>query len=126
MACSIQTVMMDWQGVSANSVSPVFVPSGAWRDAAGITAAKGWGEMGQKTNQMQVTPAVQVANDTRNPGSSTAVGAAISTVSTSDPNGVQAVSTGSSKFIRPGWLVQTTSGSTLSTGNVSGVIQLIS
>jgi hypothetical protein len=125
MGCETKSVIMAWQGVSAIATAPVFVPAGGWMSAAGITAAKGWGELAGKTNQMQVTPAVQVANDIRSPGTATAVGQSISGNGVSDPNGSASVTTGSSKYIRPGWLVQTTSGTTLSTGNVSGVIEFI-
>ncbi len=117
---------MDWQGVSAISTTPVFVPGGPWRSAAGITAGKGSGELAGKTNQINVTPAVQVTNDVRAPGATTAVGQGMSANGVSDPNGNTAITTGSSRYIRPGWLVNLTSGSTLSTGNVCGVIELIS
>jgi hypothetical protein len=42
-----------------------------------------------------------------------------------DPNGVTSVASGSYRFIRAGWLVKLTSGSTLATANIAGVVELI-
>jgi hypothetical protein len=36
-----------------------------------------------------------------------------------------AVTTGSSKYLRVGWLVSLTTGSSLGTGNLAGVVELV-
>jgi hypothetical protein len=122
---TVSTQYMAWSGYNAASASDVFIPAGPWISAANITAAKGYGELRGRTGNFQIKPAVQVANDVRSPGSATQVGAAIAADGVSDPNGEQAVTTGTSKYIRVGWLVSNTSGSTLSFGAAAGIVELI-
>jgi hypothetical protein len=119
MACSVAKMAMVWGGYSAaSSVAEVFIPCGGWMDAGNITAARGWGELRGKTGAFQGKPAVQVANDVRSPGAATAVGAAITSDSVSDPGGMD-------EYLRVGWLVSLTTGSSLGTGNLAGVVELV-
>ncbi len=112
-------------GYAAISTTAVFIPAGPWVSAANLSAAKGHGEMRGRTNQFQAQPAVQFANDVRNPTTSTAVGSLITGDGVSDPNGNTALSTGSVKYARPGWLVSLVSGTTLATAQLAGVVELI-
>jgi hypothetical protein len=116
---------MEWSGYAAASTTKVFVPAGPWQPADNVTAAKGWRELRGKTGNFQAEPAVQVANDVRSPGAATAVGSALTADGVSDPNGHVVVTTASSKYIRPGWLVSLTSGTTLAFGSLAGVVVLI-
>lgn len=117
---------MGWSGYSAISTTEVFIPVGGWVSTANLSGARGWGELRGKTGSFQAKPAVQVANDVRSPGTATAVGTAISTDGVSDPNGVVSVTNaGSTKYARAGWLVSLTAGTTLGTGNLAGVVELI-
>jgi hypothetical protein len=125
MACNVQTMRMIWTGYSAISTTEVFIPAGPWASAANVSGARGHGEMRGKTGNFQARPAVQVANDTRSPGTATAVGSGLAADGVSDPNGITALTTGSSKYIRPGWLVSLTSGTTLGTAQLGGAIDLI-
>ena len=125
MACNTKSVNLEWCLYAAIATGEVFIPATGWMPAANVTAARGWGELRGKTGSFQGKPAVQVANDVRSPGASTAVGAAISSDGVSDPTGNVAVTAGSSKYIRAGWLVSLTSGATLATGSLGGVVELI-
>jgi hypothetical protein len=118
---------MEWMTVIAvTDAAAVFVPASAWLPCAGVTAAKGWGELAHRTGNLSVTPAVQFANDVRAPNlSATAVGAAMIAAGVSDPNGNTTLSTGAFKYLRVGWNVVLTSGSSVGSGVVSGVIELI-
>jgi hypothetical protein len=78
-----------------------------------------------KNGNIQVKPAVQVANDVRNPGTATAVGATVTADGVSDPNANTALTTGSAKYARVGWLVSLTSGATLATASLAGTVELI-
>jgi hypothetical protein len=118
---------LSWMTVVAVSdATVVFVPATEWISCAGVVAAKGWGELANRTGLLSVTPAVQLANDVRNPNASaTAVGVALTANGVSDPNGSTTLSTGSFKYLRAGWNVTLTSGSSVGTGVVAGIIQLL-
>jgi hypothetical protein len=126
MACNnVTTLLLMWGGYSAAAVGEVFIPAGPWLSASNLVSAKGWGELRGKLGNFQAKPAVQVANDVRSPGASTAVGPAITADGVSDPSGNVAVTAGTSKYVRPGWLVSLTAAGSLSTGNLAGQIDLI-
>ena len=129
MACSTKSVSLGWSLYAAIATGEVFIPATGWMSATNVTAAKGWGELRGKTGNFQAKPAVQVANDVRSPGASTAVGGFVGGVGgvdgVSDPTGNVAVTAGTSKYIRAGWLVSLSSGTTLATGSLGGVVELI-
>lgn len=126
MACDSSSLYMGWMTVAAASTTPVFIPATEWGDALGVALAKGWGEARGRNGNVTATPAVQFANDPRNAsGAGTAVGATLSADGVSDPNGNTTVSSGSNKYVRGGWNVALSSGTTLATMTVSGVIQII-
>ena len=82
--------------------------------------------MRNRNGNLTATPAIQLTNDTHDPGtSSTAVGSTVSADGVSDPNGVTTVSTGAYRFVRPGWNVVLSAGTTLATASVTGVVELI-
>jgi hypothetical protein len=118
---------MGWMGIAANSNNrTVFIPAGAWEDAGAIARVRGWGEMRGATGEITATPAVQLSNDPRNPpATATAVGATLSADGVSDPTGATALATGAFRFIRPGWNVKLSSGTTLATATVAGAVQFI-
>jgi len=120
----VQQQYLAWMGCVAVSATEVFIPAGPWLSAANVTAAKGWGELRGRTGNFQAKPAVQLANDVRSPGSAIQVGAAITSDGVSDPSGNTAVSSGTSKYVRVGWLVSLTSGSTLAGGALAGTVEL--
>ena len=125
MKCSAAQKFLEWGGYAAISTTEVFIPCGGWESAAHVSSARGWGELRGKTGSFQAKPAVQLANDVRSPGAATAVGAAISADGVSDPSSYVSLSTGGSRYIRVGWLVSLTAGSTLATGSVAGLVELI-
>jgi len=116
---------MSWAGYAAISTTELFIPAGPWASAANLSAAKGYGEMRGRTGQFQAKPAVQLANDVRSPSAGTAVGATLTGDGVSDPNGNTAITSGTSKYVRPGWLVSLVTGSTLATAQLAGVVELI-
>jgi hypothetical protein len=123
---SVVTISLAWTGYSAITTAKVFVPCGNWGPAANLTGARGWGELRGKTGNFQGEPAVQVANDVRSPGSATAVGSALTADGVSDPSAPTSVTNATtSKYARPGWLVSLTSGTTLATGSLAGVVELV-
>lgn len=125
MACNTTQNWLVWMGLAATSVTEVFIPAGGWENAGNVTGGRGWGELRGRTGNFQVKPAVQLANDVRSPGAATAVGSALSADGVSDPGAVTALSTGASRYIRVGWLVSLTSGSTLGFGAAAGTVELI-
>ena len=124
MACETNSLGLPWMTIVAVSATPVFVPATEFVDAGGVTSVKGWGEMRGKTGTASATPAVQLANDVRQPGAATAVRTALTSDGVSDPNANTIVATGGSKYIRGGWLIAATGG-TISAAVVGGVIQLL-
>jgi hypothetical protein len=112
--------------VAWNSNTTAFMPASGWEDAAGITGARGWGEMRCRNGNITATPAVQFANDPRNPdATATGVGSTLSADGVSDPNGITALSSTTKKLARAGWNLSLTSGTVLSTAWVSGAVDLI-
>jgi hypothetical protein len=128
---SVVQQILEWATYAASTASPtqVFVPAGAWLPAGNLTGARGWGELAAKNGNFQGAPAVQFANDTRAPASfvNVQVGSNISAVGPSDPNGITSLSSSSAnaRYVRVGWLTSLSSGSTLATGALAGVIELI-
>jgi hypothetical protein len=117
---------MSWMSISSNGTTEVFIPASGWMSATAVTGAKGWGEIRGRNGNLQAIPAVQVTNDVHDPGAvTTACGPTLTTDDVYDPNGVTSVASGSYRFIRAGWLVKLTSGSTLATANIAGVVELI-
>lgn len=127
MSCTVDRIVMAWMMVASNTTTVVFIPASGWMDAAGITSGKGWGEMRGKNGNIGATPAVQFTNDPHDPGTGnvTPVGAQITADGVSDPNGNTALSSGSFRYVRAGWNVALSSGATLATASVAGVIELI-
>lgn len=127
MACTVDRLTLEWMLVAAIATGVVFIPAGPWVSAAGVTSAKGWGEMRGKNGNIGVTPAVQFTNDVHDPGASnvTAVGTQMTTDNVSDPNGNTALASGSFRFVRPGWNVALSAGAVLATAAVGGTIELI-
>lgn len=119
-----QMVEMPWGTYAAGSTTEVFVPAGGWVPTRNVQSARGWGELRNRTGLFQARPAVQVANDVRSPGTVTAVGAMISADGVSDPTAPVSISSSTtSKYMRVGWLVSLTSGNTLGTGALAGVVE---
>lgn len=127
MACTVDSMPLSWMTVVAvTDASTVFIPATEWVSCSGVTSAKGWGEMANRTGLLSATPAVQFANDVRSPqASATSVGVALTATGVSDPNGNTTLSTGSFKYLRAGWNVTLTSGTSVGTAVVAGLIQLI-
>ena len=123
---TVTTLSLGWMGLSAISTVAVFVPTGGWVSAANLTGARGCGEIRGRNGLFQAMPAVQVANDTRSPGTVTAVGTALTTDGVSDPDSIHPVTNaGSSRYCRPGWLVSLTSGTVLASAGLTGMVELI-
>lgn len=118
--------VLQWQTVAANSATAYFQPGGPWREAAGITGARSNAEMRGRNGNAQAQAAVQTANDIRNPDTpAIGVGAAMTADGVSDPNGETSIASGTKRYIRSGWLVSLTSGSTLATAAVGGEIEYL-
>ena len=121
-----RTRPLPWTTLAAVSTVAVFVPSGAWESAAGVTGARASGEMRGKNGNAQAQPAVQVANDQRSPGAATGIGSTMTNDGVTDPvNPSTSLSTDGVKYLRTGWLVSLISGSNLATASVAGVIELL-
>jgi hypothetical protein len=107
----------------------MFCPAGIWLNAGNLTGGRGWGELAAKNGNFQGAPAVQFANDHRDPKSfvNVQVGTNIDTVGSSDPSAVASLSAQSAgaRYVRVGWLLSLSSGTTLASGALSGVIELI-
>lgn len=114
------------QGCAAIATASVFVPAGDWDDIAGITGARSNSELRGRTGNFQGQAAVQTATDIRNPDTpAIAIGALIAADGVSDPNGETSIASGTKRYIRPGWLVSLTSGSTLATGTLMGDVEYL-
>lgn len=114
------------QGAAAAATASVFVPSGDWDDIAGITGARSNSEMRGKTGNFQAQAAVQTANDIRNPDTpAIGVGSLMTADGVADPNGETNIASGTKRYIRPGWLVSLTSGSTLAFATLMGEIEYL-
>ena len=82
--------------------------------------------MRARNGNVTAIPGIQLTNDVHSPGgSATSVGATMSADGVSDPSGVTAISTGAYRYVRGGWIVQLSSGGTLATAAVAGVIELL-
>lgn len=86
---------------------------------------QGLGRAPGQDGDSQGQPAIEHTNDVTAAGTTVAVGALISANEVSNPNGVTTLSLGSSKYVRGGWLISLSSGSTLAGGHLAGVIELV-
>lgn len=127
MSCTVKSHPLPYTTVAHNSTTQVSVPAGAWVSAAGISGARGWGEIAARNGNLQVAPGVQFTNDPFDSptGNVTAVGCVLSTDGTTDPGGVTSLSSGAFRFARPVWILTLSGGSTLATACVGGMIELI-
>jgi hypothetical protein len=127
MACNVTRLSMNWMGLAWDkSASSAFIPATGWMSAAGITGGRGWGEIRGRTGNLTVIPAVNLSNDVHDPGASvTNCGPTLSTDGVYDPTGVTALSSGAFRFVRAGWVVQLSAGTTLAAASVGGVVELI-
>ncbi len=105
----------------AVGTAEVFIPAGEWTSAAGVLAAKAWGELSGLNGNCQARPAVQLANDIRSPDAALGIGAVKTANGVLDPTTLS-LTTGSKASIRPGWLVSLSSGQTLASVSVLGTI----
>lgn len=105
------------------SATEVFIPAGEWESAAGVVSAKAWGEVRSLNGGLKVRPAVQLTNDVRSPDSALPIGGQTAADGVIDPAAATVASAGK-LWIRVGWLVQLTSGSTLASAAVMGTVVL--
>jgi hypothetical protein len=127
MACNVTRLGLNWMGIAWDkSASSAFIPASGWVSAAAVTGAKGWGEIRGRTGNLTAIPAIQLTNDTHDPGANiTNCGPTLSTDGVYDPTGVTSVSSGSYRFVRAGWVVQLSAGTTLAVGSIAGVVELV-
>ncbi len=105
----------------AIGTTEVFIPAGDWTSAAGVLAAKAWGELSGLNGNCQARPAVQLANDTRSPDGALGIGAVKTANGVVDP-ATLSLTTGNKAWIRPGWVVSLSSGQALASVSVIGTI----
>lgn len=129
MSCGAEAISMGFMTVATNSTTAVSVPTGSWRSSAGYTYGRGWGEMRGKNGNISVEPGLQLTNDVADPtagGTTITLGSALTADGTSNPQSTPiSLSVAGYKYARPVWIVKLTSGTTLATAAVTGVIELV-
>lgn len=125
-------INLPWRTLTGNLKEGKFIPASGWSLLGGFTKFRAWGELAGTTGEIQVTPAVQVATDPREP-------AAVTTASTTfDKEGVfdagpeVAIRTSARRgrrrgegttYIRVGWVVASPTGEVVH-ASAGGMIEL--
>jgi hypothetical protein len=117
--------VLPWTLVATNTTTAIFVPATDWELTLGVTGARAWGEIRCRNGLIQVQPAVQVTNDIRANYTQTGLSPTMTTDGVYDPSAAAAItSSGTSRYMRSGWLISLTSGNTLATAWVGGAVEL--
>lgn len=126
MSCGTKSSMLLPQMVfSASSVTVSIFAAGSWEPTGSENLGRGWGELRNKTGNLQVQVAWQFTNDLQTPGSTyTAVGPLQTADGVGDPTAWITIAQGAYKYRRPVWLVSLSSASAIAFGQVTGVIQV--
>lgn len=128
MGCTADMASMGFMLVASDqSTTEVAVPCGNWRSNKLYTFGRGWGEARNRTGNISATPGVQFSNSTTDLTSAmnVALGTAMAAVGITTPPGTPVtLAVSGYKYWRPVWLVKLTTGTTLGTMAVSGVVEL--
>jgi hypothetical protein len=116
-------VSIDGGTLAAASITEVFIPTTGWMSTNQVGSFRGYGELRGKTGNFQCRPGVQLCNDPRNPSAANPIGSVITADGCLDASAYTTVSTVAARYMRFGWLVSLTSGSTLGTGFVTGAVE---
>lgn len=115
--------------VFAVSTTLVFVPSGDWRPAGGLSKARSSAEMRGRNGLTEAGPALQFANfEDATGATAVAVGTAMVTDGYSPPAATYTdISSQSAQYrlVRPGFLVRLTSGTTTGFAYATGVVEIV-
>jgi hypothetical protein len=129
MSCNVETMSLGFMTIATNSQTPVAVPAGSWRSAAGYSFGRGWGEMRARNGAISAEPGLQLTNDVSDPttgGTTVVLDSALVGDTVSNPQSTPiSISAAGYKYARPVWVVKLTTGSTLATASVTGVIELV-
>ena len=121
-----RTTYAHWMTVITDSGSAVFVPATPWMSALGVVDVRASVEMRNEIGLMSITPACQVADTPDAPGTTTAVGSAVTNAGFTWPTGWTAVSTETdgAQLIRFGWNILRVSGADPVSAAVAGTFEV--
>ena len=108
----------------AFSATEVFLPETPWGTAAGILDGRAYFEIAQIDGAIEVTPAIQVAQHSDNPGAATKIGAPGTSVNVfyADSWTLLTAGTNANRLVRFGWVVKRVSGTNPVSAWVVGTI----
>lgn len=118
-------VLLGWYTVLSASTTGCFLPASGWFDAADAAKLRTPFEVRGLNGLLSVEPAYQTANDKASPDTPVALGGALTADGLSFPSDWATPAVGGKQYIRAGWWVKLTSGSTVGWAAVAGRAQML-
>ncbi len=132
MAARAKIIHLPWQTFTSTSTTAYFVGASRWMNTAGVSMAMSWCEVTDLTGSLLLIPAYQLTNDTRAAGttgnqvtmSGGASGWANATGYFDPSTSPNSIGSTGYKYIRVGWLVKLSAGSTRAYAAAAGAVEL--